>query len=98
MYRLIIVLNVLRLCAIVFPGLSASTRLSGTATVSHENRVTHTGEDTWRFEAGSTGAYRYADTDSDPVVAISAQIYGTGGICNQWIEINNTENGRIAYG
>ncbi|KAG0705738.1 hypothetical protein DFH29DRAFT_262810 [Suillus ampliporus] len=99
MYRLIIILNALRLCAIIFPGLSAPTRLSGTATVSHENRVTRIGE-AWRSEAGSTGACRYTDTDSDPasVVAISAQICGTGGNCNQWIEINNTENGKTAYG
>ncbi|KAG0705741.1 hypothetical protein DFH29DRAFT_262965 [Suillus ampliporus] len=94
-----IILNALRLCAIIFPGLSGPTRPSGTATVSHENRVICTGEGTWRSEAGSTGACRYTDTDSDPasVVAISAQIYGTGGNCNQ-IDINNTENGKIAYG
>ncbi|KAG0700443.1 RlpA-like double-psi beta-barrel-protein domain-containing protein-containing protein [Suillus ampliporus] len=94
MYRLITVL--MTLCAIIFTVLAAPMRLSGTATVSLEKRVTHTGEGTW-FEVGD-GACGYEDTDSDPVVAISAQIYGSGGNCNQWIEITNTDNGQTAYG
>jgi hypothetical protein len=36
---------------------------------------------TW-YEVG-LGACGYDDTDSESIVAISAQIYGSGGYCNQ---------------
>lgn len=94
MYRLTTVL--ITLCAIFFTVLAAPLRLDETAKISLEKRTSHTGEGTW-FEVG-TGACGYTDTDSDPIVAISAKIYGSGGNCNQWIHITNTDNGQSAYG
>ncbi|KAG2123347.1 RlpA-like double-psi beta-barrel-protein domain-containing protein-containing protein [Suillus cothurnatus] len=94
MYRLTTVL--ITLCTILFTVLAAPLRLDGTATMSLEKRITHTGEGTW-FEVG-TGACGYTDTDDDPIVAISTGIYGDGGNCNQWIYITNTDNGQSAYG
>ncbi|OJA19622.1 hypothetical protein AZE42_03872, partial [Rhizopogon vesiculosus] len=70
--------------------------LSGTAKLSLERRTTNTSEGTW-YEVG-LGACGYNDTDSDPIVAISAEIYGSGGYCNQWVEITNTDNGKTASG
>lgn len=40
---------------------------------------------TW-YEVG-LGACGYNDTDSDPIIAISAQIYGNGGYCNQVVHL-----------
>lgn len=43
-----------------------------TLTTSHQG--------TWFYDG--LGACGYYNTNSDPIVAISAQIYGTGGSCN----------------
>ncbi|PCH39998.1 hypothetical protein WOLCODRAFT_131156 [Wolfiporia cocos MD-104 SS10] len=59
-------------------------------------RVTHTGRGTW-FDVG-LGACGYTDVDTDPIVAISYEIYGNGENCNQWIHITNTATGDISYG
>ncbi|KAI0931050.1 hypothetical protein AcW1_001455 [Taiwanofungus camphoratus] len=71
-----------------------STSVSGNATLS--KRVTHDGRATWFYP--DVGACGYTDTDSDPIVAISHLIYGSGGNCNQWIQITNTANGVSRYG
>ncbi|CCM05816.1 uncharacterized protein FIBRA_08050 [Fibroporia radiculosa] len=46
-----------------------------------DKRVTHEGWATW-YDTG-LGACGYTDSNSDPVVAISHLIYGSGGNCNQ---------------
>ncbi|GBE77842.1 hypothetical protein SCP_0107240 [Sparassis crispa] len=51
---------------------------------------------TW-YEVG-LGACGYTDKDSDPIVAISYIIYGSGGSCGQWMHITNTVNGIGQYG
>ncbi|PCH42885.1 hypothetical protein WOLCODRAFT_73999 [Wolfiporia cocos MD-104 SS10] len=56
--------------------------------------VTHEGWATW-YDAGLS-ACRYTDSDSNYIVAISHDIYGSGGNCNQWIAI--TWNGATHYG
>ncbi|THH27880.1 hypothetical protein EUX98_g6315 [Antrodiella citrinella] len=61
-----------------------------------EKRVTHTGRGTW-FNAG-LGACGDEDSNDNPIVAISSQIYGSGGNCNQWMTITNTKNGKVASG
>lgn len=86
MYRLSIIL--FSLCAIIFTVMAAP--------IPPSKRTTHSGKGTW-FEVG-TGACGYTDSDSDPIVAISAQIYGSGSNCDQWIHITNTDNGYSAYG
>jgi len=61
-----------------------------------EKRVTHDGQATY-YEVG-LGACGYTDTDSEPVVAISHLIYGSGGNCNQWMQITNKATGISQYG
>ncbi|KAH9835189.1 RlpA-like double-psi beta-barrel-protein domain-containing protein-containing protein [Rhodofomes roseus] len=61
-----------------------------------ETRTTNTGTGTW-YEVG-LGACGSTDADSDYVVAISHDIYGSGDNCNQYMRIENTANGQVAYG
>jgi len=81
------------LCALV-----ASVSASPVATNATEldKRITHTGRGTW-FDVG-LGACGYENVNSDYIVAISHDIYGDGGNCNQWIHITNTQTGDVAYG
>jgi len=59
-------------------------------------RVTHEGQGTYFYPGdGHCGGW---NTDKDPIVAISTQIYDNGNNCGQWIEITNTDNGQVAYG
>ncbi|KAG1765916.1 RlpA-like double-psi beta-barrel-protein domain-containing protein-containing protein [Suillus occidentalis] len=88
MFRFILI----SLCAFIMTVMAAPIP----RTSSLAKRTTHSGKGTW-FEVG-TGACGYTDTDDDPIVAISAEIYGSGGNCNQWIHITNTDNGYSAYG
>ncbi|KAI0755277.1 RlpA-like double-psi beta-barrel-protein domain-containing protein-containing protein [Daedaleopsis nitida] len=66
------------------------------APVNLEKRVTHSGRGTW-FNVG-LGACGKHNVDSDKIVAISSNIYGSGGNCDQWMQITNTANGKKAYG
>jgi len=59
-----------------------------------EKRTTHTGQGTW-FEPG-LGNCGYTDSSSKPVVALSMDRYGSGGNCNQWVEIHH--GGKTKYG
>ncbi|KZT64926.1 hypothetical protein DAEQUDRAFT_747247 [Daedalea quercina L-15889] len=65
-------------------------------TATLEKRVTHTGRGTW-YEVG-LGACGYENVDTDYIVAISQDIYADGGNCNQYMRIENTANGVVAYG
>ncbi|KAI0769882.1 RlpA-like double-psi beta-barrel-protein domain-containing protein-containing protein [Fomes fomentarius] len=64
--------------------------------INLEKRITHTGRGTW-FNVG-LGACGKNNVDSDKIVAISSKIYGSGGNCEQYMEIKNTANGKVAYG
>ncbi|KAI0712542.1 RlpA-like double-psi beta-barrel-protein domain-containing protein-containing protein [Earliella scabrosa] len=64
--------------------------------INLEKRITHSGRGTW-FNVG-LGACGKTNVDSDKIVAISTKIYGSGGNCDQWMEIKNTANGKVAYG
>ncbi|PIL22851.1 hypothetical protein GSI_15546 [Ganoderma sinense ZZ0214-1] len=66
------------------------------APIELEKRVTHTGRGTW-FDVG-LGACGDYNVNSDKIVAISSQVYGSGGNCNQWMHITNTANGKNAWG
>ncbi|KAM5535891.1 hypothetical protein V8D89_010509 [Ganoderma adspersum] len=61
-----------------------------------EKRVTHSGRGTF-FEVG-LGACGKVNKDSDHIVAISSSIFGSGGNCDQFMEIKNTKNGKTAFG
>ncbi|PIL31322.1 hypothetical protein GSI_06020 [Ganoderma sinense ZZ0214-1] len=61
-----------------------------------EKRVTHSGRGTF-FEVG-LGACGKVNKDSDHIVAISSSIFGSGGNCEQFMEIKNTKNGKTAFG
>ncbi|KAJ7069660.1 RlpA-like double-psi beta-barrel-protein domain-containing protein-containing protein [Mycena amicta] len=65
-----------------------------------EKRVTHVGRGTWYHPSDDQGNCGYWDKDSSPVVAISKQRYddNNGANCNQWIQITNEANGKVAYG
>ncbi|EIW59086.1 Non-catalytic module family EXPN protein [Trametes versicolor FP-101664 SS1] len=69
--------------------------INGT-TSTLEKRVTHTGRGTW-FNVG-LGACGKTNVDSDKIVAISSNIYGSGGNCDQYMHITNTANGKSAWG
>ncbi|KAI0786875.1 Non-catalytic module family EXPN protein [Abortiporus biennis] len=60
-----------------------------------EKRVDHTGRGTW-FDVG-LGACGFTDVDSSHIVAISHEVYGSGGNCNQWMHITNNANGKSVY-
>ncbi|KZT70527.1 hypothetical protein DAEQUDRAFT_725462 [Daedalea quercina L-15889] len=81
------------LCAL-FAFVAASPLATNGTTL--EARTTHTGRGTY-YEVG-LGACGYTDVDTDYIVAISHDIYGSGGNCNQYIYIENTANGEVAYG
>ncbi|EGN98056.1 hypothetical protein SERLA73DRAFT_182923 [Serpula lacrymans var. lacrymans S7.3] len=61
-----------------------------------EKRITHWGRGTW-FNVG-LGACGEYNVNSDPIVAISSDIYGSGGNCGQWVHVTNTATGQSAYG
>ncbi|KAI5119406.1 hypothetical protein M0805_005949 [Coniferiporia weirii] len=82
--------------AFVLRVLATPLPLNGTSTVDVQKRVTHTGRGTWYYPGlGNCG---YTDASSDPVVAIGIGRYGDGGNCNQWIQIEDTANGKVVYG
>jgi len=59
-----------------------------------EKRITHSGQGTW-YEPGLGNCGDW-DGANSPVVALSLERYGSGGNCNQWVEIHH--NGKTAYG
>ncbi|KAH9853708.1 RlpA-like double-psi beta-barrel-protein domain-containing protein-containing protein [Lenzites betulinus] len=65
-----------------------------TATLA--KRITHSGRGTF-FNVG-LGACGKHNVDSDHIVAISSSIFGSGGNCEQFMEITNTKNGKKAFG
>ncbi|KAI9001246.1 RlpA-like double-psi beta-barrel-protein domain-containing protein-containing protein [Trametes punicea] len=65
-------------------------------TTNLEKRVTHSGRGTF-FNVG-LGACGKENKNSDLIVAISSQIFGSGGNCEQFMQITNTENGKTAFG
>ncbi|KAG6827114.1 hypothetical protein H0H92_013158 [Tricholoma furcatifolium] len=74
------------------------TYANSTIISPYDKRVTHTGRGTWYYVGlGNCG---YTDVDSSPIVAISKQRYDTnnGANCDQWVQIVNTANGKMAYG
>ncbi|KAL4250303.1 Plant Cell Wall Expansin [Abortiporus biennis] len=73
-----------------------ATPLNQNVPAKRAGEVTHSGQATY-FEVG-LGACGHTDSNSYPVVAISSQIYGSGGNCNQWLHITNKDNGHTAYG
>ncbi|EMD40119.1 expansin-like protein [Gelatoporia subvermispora B] len=81
------------LCALVC-SVFATPVPSDTTTL--EKRITHTGRGTW-FDVG-LGACGYNNVNSDKIIAISSDIYGSGGNCNQYIHVTNKANGKSAWG
>ncbi|EIW61850.1 uncharacterized protein TRAVEDRAFT_116602 [Trametes versicolor FP-101664 SS1] len=61
-----------------------------------EKRVTHSGRGTF-FNVG-LGACGKNNVNSDHIVAISSAIFGSGGNCEQFMEITNKANGKKAFG
>ncbi|KAH9894316.1 RlpA-like double-psi beta-barrel-protein domain-containing protein-containing protein [Cubamyces lactineus] len=61
-----------------------------------EKRITHSGRGTF-FNVG-LGACGKHNVNSDHIVAISSSIFGSGGNCEQFMEITNTANGKTAFG
>ncbi|KAJ7486053.1 RlpA-like double-psi beta-barrel-protein domain-containing protein-containing protein [Mycena galericulata] len=63
-------------------------------------RITHVGRGTWYYPSAGEGNCGFWDSDSSPVVAISLARYDANGgaNCNQWIQITNTADGKVAYG
>jgi len=72
--------------------------VSGTEVVDLEKRITHTGRGTW-FHVG-LGNCGKVNKDSDLIVAISKSLYDSnhGTNCDQYVQIKNTANGKVAYG
>ncbi|EIW81336.1 barwin-like endoglucanase [Coniophora puteana RWD-64-598 SS2] len=60
------------------------------------NKRDYWGQGTW-FNVGE-GACGDWNQNSDSIVAISSDIYGDGGSCNQWVEVTNTQTGASAWG
>ncbi|CAK5284062.1 unnamed protein product, partial [Mycena citricolor] len=88
---IVFMLCVVMLCAMPVPQ---------DAVADMDKRTTHVGRGTWYHPNADQGNCGYWDQDSSPVVAISLQRYNAnnGDNCNQWIEITNTANGKVAYG
>ncbi|KAI0725544.1 RlpA-like double-psi beta-barrel-protein domain-containing protein-containing protein [Fomitopsis betulina] len=61
--------------------IAIATPIAGEETQVLEKRVTHTGKATYYYPG--LGACGKTDSNSDPVVAISHLIYGSGGNCFQ---------------
>ncbi|KAI0650076.1 RlpA-like double-psi beta-barrel-protein domain-containing protein-containing protein [Trametes meyenii] len=66
------------------------------AATSLEKRVTHSGRGTF-FHVG-LGACGKNNVDSDHIVAISSDIFGKGGNCEQFMDITNAKTGKKAFG
>ncbi|KAJ3475002.1 hypothetical protein NLI96_g12121 [Meripilus lineatus] len=73
----------------------ASPVESDVGLVERAAQITHSGRATW-FNPG-LGACGFVDGDNSPIVAISHLIYGSGGNCNQWMQVTNTANGKSVY-
>ncbi|OAX39433.1 barwin-like endoglucanase [Rhizopogon vinicolor AM-OR11-026] len=86
------------LCAILPTALATPTQPNGTVTTALERRVTYTGEGTWYDNAITAGACGYQDLTSDATVAISTSLYGSGGYCDRYIQVTNTNTGQSATG
>ncbi|KAJ3475004.1 hypothetical protein NLI96_g12122 [Meripilus lineatus] len=54
--------------------------------------ITHTGISYWGH--AGLGACGFVNKDSDHIVGISSLVFGTGGNCNQWMEVTNVANGK----
>lgn len=77
---------------------SSDSPSNSTTIIELEKRTTHTGRGTWYYPGlGNCG---YTDDSNDDVVAMSKAFYDNNGgsNCNQWIQIKNTKNGKVAYG
>ncbi|KAI0824593.1 RlpA-like double-psi beta-barrel-protein domain-containing protein-containing protein [Trametes gibbosa] len=59
-------------------------------------RVTHSGRGTF-FNVG-LGACGKHNVDSDHIVALSSSVFGSGGNCDQFMQITNNKNGKKAFG
>ncbi|KAH0839487.1 hypothetical protein J3R83DRAFT_299 [Lanmaoa asiatica] len=59
------------------------------------DKRSYTGRGTW-FNDG-LGACGYNNNPSDPIVALSTQLYGSGAECNRWVRITNRATGKTAY-
>ncbi|KAJ7147138.1 RlpA-like double-psi beta-barrel-protein domain-containing protein-containing protein [Mycena crocata] len=92
------ILLALFLCVVL--SFAAPLQHDNTTLVELDKRVTHTGRGTWYHSNVGTGNCGYKDSDSSPVVAISKARYDAnrGANCNQWIQITNKANGKVAYG
>ncbi|KAJ3480843.1 hypothetical protein NLI96_g8067 [Meripilus lineatus] len=62
------------------------------AQVKRASEITHTGISYWGH--AGLGACGFLNTDNDPIVGISTIVFGTGGNCNQWMEVTNVANGK----
>ncbi|EJF67321.1 hypothetical protein DICSQDRAFT_76945 [Dichomitus squalens LYAD-421 SS1] len=80
--------------ALVSSALAAPTPASSETLL--EKRITHSGRGTF-FEVG-LGACGKVNKDSDHIVAISSSIFGSGGNCEQFMQIKNNKNGKTAFG
>ncbi|KAJ3480850.1 hypothetical protein NLI96_g8068 [Meripilus lineatus] len=60
--------------------------------VKRAGEITHTGISF--FGPAGLGACGFVDTDNDLIVGISTLIFGTGGNCNQFMQVTNIANGK----
>ncbi|KDR82366.1 hypothetical protein GALMADRAFT_133997 [Galerina marginata CBS 339.88] len=66
--------------------------------VDVQRRVTHVGRGTWFYPGlGNCGK---VNTSQDLILAIGKQLYDRngGGNCDQYVQITNVANGKVAYG
>ncbi|KAJ7781756.1 RlpA-like double-psi beta-barrel-protein domain-containing protein-containing protein [Mycena maculata] len=85
-------------CALL--ALAVPLQQGNTTVADLAKRVTHVGRGTWYYPSAGEGNCGYWDSNSDPVVAIGIARYDANGgaNCNQWIQITNEANGKVAYG
>jgi len=82
--------------SIAFAALSIFLCLVWAAPPPLDDKQSYNGRGTW-FDAG-LGACGWYNVNSDPIVAISQQIYDSGSHCSQYVRVTDLTTGRTEYG
>ncbi|GAA5990653.1 hypothetical protein JCM10908_003172 [Rhodotorula pacifica] len=73
---------------------SSSSSASTPAASGSSSSTTYSGQATFFYQDGNAGACGTTHADSDKIVAVQTEMYGSGGFCGKTVVITNTDNGK----